>query len=862
MLSKKYSRYAVINTKIVCLALVLSCLMFSSVNAAGLGKLTVLSALGQPLRAEIELTSVTKDDVGNISPKLANMEIFQQANIDFKSELSSLHFTVEKKGGRYFVAITSTQSFNEPFLELLIELNSSTGKLTREYTLLIDPLEIQLNNTTPITSPVIIENLPINPSAMKKQISPIATSTTSTDLHLKNTEISESGNTYQIKKGDTLSKISNQYKYAGISLDQILVAIHKKNSKAFINNNMNLLRTGQIIIIPSLSEIQKITKIDASKIVHAQSADFNIYRNKLANQVAQSSDAQPQEPKKIDAGKITAKVTDKSTLTNESKDKLKLSKTQDQTIKNYSEEHKIAEQKALNTVKAREKELESNAAKLQKILELKNNSPETATNAQINKESENHADKTALSTPLSVPTVSSLPKISDSAHASESTLPKANATPKASLPSQDILPGLFDNWLKYLPIISGILGITALACFFFYKRKKKAENNVFTNDLANSSIMAKSLFGSTGGQSVDTSNSVFNSSFAPSASQLDANEVDPVAEADVYIAYGRDEQAEEILKEALKTQPDRQAVRVKLLEIYAHRKDLRSYDKTATELYGMSGGSGPEWAQAASLGIVIDPQNPLYSGGNLSDYSASLGVATVPIESLDPEELFANSRSIEKNQNFHAPVDNTKLEHINTASKLDFDLGLSTANANEEYSVINSKLPINVINNADQSQNIEGEIDRASLITKNLIKSKENVEFEDLDFDFAPKVEQTQKTLTHLQSKNFEQATNLELTGNDLNLSNKKLVENVRIDRKISTIAENLNETLNPYDENLESSESETSDKSEMNTKLDLAIAYQEIGDKDGSKELLEEVIRGGNSLQIKQAKKMLDNLS
>ena len=96
----------------------------------------------------------------------------------------------------------------------------------------------------------------------------------------------------------------------------------------------------------------------------------------------------------------------------------------------------------------------------------------------------------------------------------------------------------------------------------------------------------------------------------------------------------------------------------------------------------------------------------------------------------------------------------------------------------------------------------------------------------------------------------------------NLNLSNKKLVENVRIDRKISTIAENLNETLNPYDENLESSESETSDKSEMNTKLDLAIAYQEIGDKDGSKELLEEVIRGGNSLQIKQAKKMLDNLS
>ena len=93
--------------------------------------------------------------------------------------------------------------------------------------------------------------------------------------------------------------------------------------------------------------------------------------------------------------------------------------------------------------------------------------------------------------------------------------------------------------------------------------------------LTGSSMKANSMFGSTGGQSVDTNNSVFNSNFAPSASQLDANEVDPVAEADVYIAYGRDSQAEEILKEALRTQPDRHAVRVKLIEIYFARKDAK-----------------------------------------------------------------------------------------------------------------------------------------------------------------------------------------------------------------------------------------------------------------------------------------------
>jgi len=124
---------------------------------------------------------------------------------------------------------------------------------------------------------------------------------------------------------------------------------------------------------------------------------------------------------------------------------------------------------------------------------------------------------------------------------------------------------------------------------------------------------AQSLFAESGGQSVDTNNSVFNSSFAPSASQLDTNEVDPVAEADVYIAYGRDAQAEEILKEALRTHPDRHPVRLKLLEIYATRKDARAFELQARELHALTNGQGDDWAHAAALGLGIDPQNPLYA---------------------------------------------------------------------------------------------------------------------------------------------------------------------------------------------------------------------------------------------------------
>ncbi|MBA4094760.1 MAG: hypothetical protein C0489_11835, partial [Candidatus Accumulibacter sp.] len=121
------------------------------------------------------------------------------------------------------------------------------------------------------------------------------------------------------------------------------------------------------------------------------------------------------------------------------------------------------------------------------------------------------------------------------------------------------------------------------------------------------------MFAETGGQSVDTHDSVFNSSFAPSASQLDTNEVDPLAEAELYLAYNFDTQAEDILKEALRNDPYRHPVRLKLLEIYAARKDVRAFETQATELYSLSGGKGDEWAQAAALGHTLDPANPMYA---------------------------------------------------------------------------------------------------------------------------------------------------------------------------------------------------------------------------------------------------------
>ncbi|MFN3792956.1 FimV family protein, partial [Massilia sp.] len=98
-------------------------LLSSAASAAGLGKLTVLSALGQPLRAEIELTTTAGEDASSMAVKLASPEAFRAANIEFNPALLSLRFNVEQRAGRQFIRVSSTQPLNEPFVDMLIELS-------------------------------------------------------------------------------------------------------------------------------------------------------------------------------------------------------------------------------------------------------------------------------------------------------------------------------------------------------------------------------------------------------------------------------------------------------------------------------------------------------------------------------------------------------------------------------------------------------------------------------------------------------------------------------------------------------------------------------------------------------------------
>lgn len=624
-------------TAAVASALVLT----SAAHAAGLGKLTVLSALGQPLRAEIELTSVSPEEASGLVAKLASPDAFRSANIEFNPALLSLRFAVEQRGGRQFIRVSSTQPLNEPFVDMLLELTWNNGRLVREYTFLLDPAELRATQPAQVAANEAArpraETAPAAAPATAPARTPAAERPSRPDRSGAPAPARDSGQAaeYRVKRGDTLGGIATELKPADVSLDMMLVALYRANPDAFIGNNMNRLKSGRILAVPEADAVRATSPSEARGVVVAHAADFNAYRNKLAGQVGASEAVKAPPAGQSAGGRVTAKVEERPTAVNESQDKLRLSKAgtdtpaaTDAAGSTAGTEDRIAKEKALADAQKRVQELERNVGDLEKLATVKSKSgAEAAQNA---------------AKPAQAPDAV-LAKTEPAPAAAPKKLPPIKPAAKPAAPAE---PGVFDFIMDNLSLVGGGAAALLLAGLLVAQRRKKKDDKA--KAVSDTSVLgmppepSHSLFAESGGQSVDTNNSVFNSSFAPSASQLDTNEVDPVAEADVYIAYGRDAQAEEILKEALRTHPERMPVRLKLLEIYAARKDTRAFEAQAGELYGMTHGHGDEWAQAAALGLSIDPLNPLYANSAAAAAGAGVG-ASASGEELGQQALLSKA---------------------------------------------------------------------------------------------------------------------------------------------------------------------------------------------------------------------------
>jgi len=214
-------------------------------------------------------------------------------------------------------------------------------------------------------------------------------------------------------------------------------------------------------------------------------------------------------------------------------------------------------------------------------------------------------------------------------------------------------PSFIDSITSGNPIYLGLgaLGLLAVG-YGAYRYTQRSRRDSGETSFLESRLQPDSFFGASGGQRIDTRDAAgTSSSMTYSLSQLDAiGDVDPVAEADVYLAYGRDLQAEEILKEAMRSNPERLAIRTKLLEVYAKRRDIKGFELLATQLFALTRGEGEDWAKAQELGAQIDPDNPMYRAGGAperplegGEVAEPLGASTLPQSIIPVPSNFTSS---------------------------------------------------------------------------------------------------------------------------------------------------------------------------------------------------------------------------
>src|SRR6266542_2837199 len=605
--------------------------------ALGLGKLIVQSSLGQPLTAQIELTSAQKDELDSLAAKVGDSSLYRQNNLTYQGVLTRARVTLDRSGAQPMLIVTTPGTVNEPYLDLLVEMNWSSGRVVRAYTFLLDPPGIP--QATAAVEPVT----PVRPGAATTRAAPAGVAPEARG---------QAGDSYTVKRGDTLSKIATQYKSDAVTLEQMLVAMFNSNQAAFDGKNMNRLRSGAIMAIPSADEAASTTPGEATKVVRVQAGDWRTYRDRVAAAAPSAESAAGRAA----GGRIGTAVEEKTPAAPAGRDQLRVSREagQGKSAAGAAEEA-VARDKSLKEAQQRIADLEKTLKDLQRAVELKNPSmAQLQTQADATK---GKAEPPKAATPITVapapaakapepakvePAKAPEPKAAEPVKAPEpkaaepikapeppkaeppkveaptAEAPKtpAKAPAKAAAPKPE--PSFIDDLLSSTPswaIGAGALAVLGgIAALVAARRRKttKFEDSI----ISGTDIKTNTVFGSTGGGVVNTGDNSLASDFSREGlGNIDTDEVDPIAEAEVYLAYGRDAQAEEILKDALKKDPQRQEIYLKLLEIHAQHNKPSAFETVAAELYSVSQGQGETWQKAVGLGRQLDPNNPMFTEG-------------------------------------------------------------------------------------------------------------------------------------------------------------------------------------------------------------------------------------------------------
>ncbi len=609
----------------ICL-LSLSVIFSFKASALGLGEIRVNSTLNQPLDAEITLLQVRDLTEDEILVGLASSEDFRNLGIDRGFFLSSLRFDIriDDPDGPV-VKITSTELVREPFLNFLVESQWPSGRVLREYTLLLDLPVYSAQSPdrveTPQTAPAVqsVEPEPAQPAAVQNQPSTPARTVT----RARPTSPRITGQTFgPVQSNDTLWEIAQTVRPSDrYSIQQTMIAIQRLNPEAFINNNINLLRRGQVLRVPTEDDLAQLNETQAINEVAFQNTQWT---EETSGAGLSASGVTPSTQKQTPSnqGRVSLGVSEGSSNSPENTSARGNASQQASALQNdlaITLEELDTAKRENTELKSRISDLEQQIQTMERLIEVSSDElralqlasqqngevgqeqqpVDAATNVEsAGEESQSAAEATPASeSPVAQAPVAQ-PEASEPATVTPTPAPARNpVVVNQPAPQKGIVDLIFDN-ITY--VAGGLLALFLIVLLVVRRiaAKRKEEEEELVDPFEQSDLEDDveplpsdddmDLDAPIEDQTVrlDHDEAAGDNDQAQHEQEDIAEEAlanivpeEVIAEADIYIAYGKYDQAEEMLKRALQADPDNTDAQVKLLEVYTESGNLEKFDE-------------------------------------------------------------------------------------------------------------------------------------------------------------------------------------------------------------------------------------------------------------------------------------------
>ncbi len=630
------------------LAIALSTWMMAAsslVHALGMGEIEVSTSLNEPLNAKIKLFSASSEELSSLAVKMASQDAFNRMGIERLPVLRDLEFELVSSGaGSPYIQVISSRAIKEPFLDFILTINWASGQMMREYTLLLDPPVFEKDQQVGRISAATTQ-----PAKVVREQPAVSTA---------RPRVASPGSYGPTSRKDTLWTVAQDMRPdRSVSVPQMMIGLLKKNPEAFDNNNINNLKAGYILRSPEMEVITELSKQQAAAESNRQYQDWLANKGKAApsaagqqQRVAAAPSAAETTSSKPAAAPAVAEKTSTGArlqlLTPDEEAKIRTgvgSGSSDESIEVLQRQLSVALESAEagrqenSDLRMRLEELEKQLLSVQKLLTLKD---DTLGTLQADAQQKDQVEAV-------IPAEEAVDTASEQGEQASAVAEKP-ATPV--IQPEPVETSLLDEVMgnkNYLYAGGGLVVLLLLVAMIMRRRSHSDDEDDYTliapvtsatppaeksqksfdNAAATTATAAATAAVAT--QAAEAEEEAISDDFGAGlgAIQAEESEIDPIAEADVYLAYRRYEQAEALLKEAISADAGRNELKLKLLEIYHATKDVESFEAQAESLYAaLAGQDDPLWNQAVEMGRELLPNHPLFGeGGAAVDALSDLG---------------------------------------------------------------------------------------------------------------------------------------------------------------------------------------------------------------------------------------------